>query len=278
MTLSTGLLVFVGASYLAAFASYVHDFSKGIRRPVSWGSRLIEAGFLVHTLQIFAYTFSVSRSLQTHLYFPVGTLPENSTFFAWSLGFVYLILVKRHQTEGFGLVLSPLLLLFLIPAIFPSTPTDAIVPYLDDNYFLLHILSAFFGYSSFTLSFAAGILYLVQDRALKLKTHLEFYHQLPPLEALERFIFRTIFWGLVLLGVAILTGGLWTLSSFGTFILIEPKSLATIFTWCFYLVLIYLHEVASVKGRRVMLVSVWAFGLVLFTFIGTSVMKSGLHA
>jgi ABC-type uncharacterized transport system permease subunit len=44
------------------------------------------------------------------------------------------------------------------------------------------------------------------------------------------------------------------------------------------LVLSGLHELASFRGRRVVLVSVWAFALVLLTFVGTSLLKSEIHA
>jgi len=277
VNISTFLLSIVIGIYFVAFIVYLTEFLGTERKPKSLASRVFEAGFFFHTLQIFVYTFSVSQTISPHLYLPVGTLGENFSFFAWSLAFVYFVLVRRYQTEGFGLVLSPILVSFLIPALFPYSVESVRLPYLNNHYFLLHILSAFFAYASFALSFIAGLLYLTQDRALKLKTHNNFYQKLPSLEELERFIFRTIFWGVLLLGIAIITGGLWTKSAFGRFVLLEPKSLAAVATWIAYVLIVSLHGISLAKGRRVILISVWAFSLVLFTFIGTSVMKMGLH-
>ena len=277
MNLSTILLLLVIGLYFAAFVRYLFEFLNLGRTGRSWAGRLVEGGFLIHTLEIFVRTFSVSQTMTPRFYVPVRTLGETSSFFAWSLAFIYFILVKRHRTEGFGLALAPVLILFLVPSFVPLEARPVWLPDLNNHYFLMHILWAFFGYAGFALSFIAGVLYLTQNRALKLKIHIDFYHNLPPLEELERFIFRTIFWGLVLLGGAIVTGGFWTKSAFGTFLLIEPKSMAALATWLVYLLIMLLHEVSLMKGRRVVLMSVWAFALVLFTFLGTSVLRPGLH-
>ncbi len=277
MNLSNLLVSFATFFYVAALCSYFLELSRDDQKEFSWGSLLIEVGFLIHTFHIFAQTFSKVHNGSDTFFLPVGSFAENANFFAWSLAFVYFSFVKRNTTEGFGLILSPLLLLFMIPSFFPSQPIAFNLPSTGTNYFYLHILSAFFGYASFALSFAAGVLYLAEDRVLKRKSQIHFYHKLVPLEALERFVFRTMFWGLVLLGMAIVTGSLWMKSAFQSYWTTDPKSLAAILTWGFYLTLVWLHEISAMKGKRVILISVWAFALVLFTFIGTSALKTGIH-
>lgn len=275
MELTVFLLSLVVAIYAFAFVLFVFEFVNAERKQFRWANRFVEVGFLVHTLLIFAQAFVVSKTVPAAFHLPVTTLGEASGFFAWSLAFVYLILLRRRKSEAFGLILTPVLVLFLVPAFFPFRANPNLQKYFNDGYFLLHILSAFFGYASFALSFIAGALYLALDRALKRKAS---YRKFPSLEGLERFIFRTILWGLLLLGFAILSGALWAKSAFNTFILWEPKSIATLLTWGVYLVIIYLHELRRMKGRQVVLMSLGAFALVLFTFLGTSVFQTGLHA
>ena len=277
MNLITFLLLLVIGVYFLAFLSFLFEFVSAWGKRFPWASRFIEFGFLIHTLLIFAQTFSVSRSLPSALHLPVTTLGEASGFFAWSLAFVYLILLRQLKTETFGLILAPILVLFLIPSFFPFQANEAFFRHFHNGYFLLHILSAFFGYASFALSFIAAASYLALDRALKRKASSHFYQKFSPLDDLECLIFRTIFFGVFLLGVAILSGALWTRSAYGTFILKEPKSFASLLTWTVYLVIIFLHEVLLMKGRRVVLMSLGAFVLVLFTFLGTSFFQTGLH-
>ena len=277
MELRTFLLFIIVVVYGAAFVSFVLEFAGPGAKRFPRASRFLEIGFLIHTLFIFAQTFSGHETLPAQFHLPVTTLGEVSGFFAWSLAFVYLILMRQLKTETFGLILAPILVLFLIPSFFPFRANPASAAYVHDPYFLLHILSAFFGYASFTLAFIAASLYLILDRALKRKTSLNFYRKLMPLEDLEHLIFRIILWGILLLGGAIVTGALWTRSAFGTFLLWEPKSFASLLTWAVYLVIIYFHEVRQLKGRKIILMSLASFVLVLFTFLGTGLFQTGLH-
>lgn len=274
-------LLFLGAlsSYALAFVFFALDFMAVDGKRFPWGRRFVELGFLLHTLLIFGLSFATPREHLQRFYFrpPVAALDEVSSFFAWSLAFVYLVLLRRFKTETFGLVLAPVLVLFLIPTFFPFESNREFLRHFHEEYFLLHILSAFFGYAAFALSFIASILYLVLDRALKQKTSGRFYHKLPSLEDLEHLIFRAILWGILLLGVAIGSGALWTKAAFNSFILKEPKSFASLLTWVVYLVLVFLHEVLMTKGRRMVSMSSIAFLLVLFTFLGTSLFRPGLH-
>ena len=277
ITISILLLSLVVGFYFLAFVFYLSELLTAGRKSSSWGGRFLEIGFVFHTFAVFVHAFTASQAAPLRFYLPVTTVGAVSGFFAWSLAFIYLVLVRRLKTEGFGLILVPVLVFFLIPAFFPFRENELVSRHFHDLYFLLHILSAFFGFSSFALSFIAGALYWVQDRVLKKKIGGHFYHKFPYLEDLERFVFRTIFWGVLLLVGAILTGALWTKSAFGTFFLREPKALASVLTWCVYLVIIYLHEVSMIKGKRLVLMSVGAFLLVLFTFWGTSVLQIGPH-
>lgn len=276
MSLTFFLILIVILLYGCSFLGYLSKLFKTEDHPSVWLGRFLETGFLIHTLMIFAQTFTAS-SAYPMIHLPVTTVGETSGFFAWSLAFIYLILLRQLKTELFALILTPILILFLIPSLFPFRPNLAALAFFNDTYFLLHILSAFFSYASFTLSVIAAILYLTLDTALKKKTAGPFYKKLLSLEDLEHFIFKTISWGVILLAVGILSGAFWAKSAFGTFLLREPKSLSSLLTWFAYLVIIYLHDIRKIKGRRIVLMSLSAFMLVLVTFLGTSLIQTGFH-
>ncbi len=277
MTLTLFLILIVTFLYGFSFFGYLFKFFRTESDQTIWVSRLLESGFLIHTLVIFAQTFTTSQSIRPMFHLPVTTVGEASGFFAWSLAFIYLILLRRLKAETFALILTPVLILFLIPSFFPFRPNLSSLIHFNDTYFLLHILSAFFSYASFALSFIAAVLYLMLDTALKKKTAGPFYKKLLSLEDLEHFIFKTILWGLILLAIGILSGAFWAKSAFGTFLLGEPKSFSSLLTWMVYLVIIYVHGIRKVKGRRIVLMSLLAFVLVLITFLGTSLVQTGFH-
>ena len=277
MNLTLFLISVVVFLYGFSFFGYLLKFFRTETDQSMWVWRLLESGFLIHTLVIFAQTFTTNQSEMPLFHLPVTTVGEASGFFAWSLAFIYLILLRQLKTQTFALILTPVLILFLIPSFFPFRSNLSSLTYFNDTYFLLHILSAFFSYASFALSFIAAILYLMLDTALKRKVAGPFYRKLLSLEDLEHFIFKTILWGVILLGIGILSGAFWAKSSFGTFVLREPKSLSSLLTWLVYLVIIYLHGIRQVKGRRIVRMSLWAFVLVLITFLGTSLVQTGFH-
>ena len=94
---------------------------------------------------------------------------------------------------------------------------------------------------------------------------------------LERFIFHAVMWGVLLLGIGILSGFAWSKSVFSTFLIREPKMIASILTWFFYGFIFYFHSVSSIQGKRGATFVLLAFGLVLFTFLGTSLLGTKLH-
>lgn len=278
MDLNLLLIAMVLVLYGCSFFGYLFKFFRTEEDPSTlWARRFLEAGFLIHTLAIFVQIFGGSPSQTFFFHFPVATVGEASGFFAWSLAFIYLVLLKQIKTQAFAVFLTPVLMLFLIPSFFPFRPNLSALNYFHNTYFLLHILSTFFSYASFALSFIAAVLYLLLDTSLKNKTAGPFYKKSLSLEDLEHLVFKTIFWGLLLLGAGILSGGLWARSADRAFVLTEPKTLSSILTWFVYLVIIYAHFVRQTKGRRIVLMSLLAFMLVLITFLGTSLFQTGFH-
>ena len=104
MELTTFLLLTVVSIYFLAFILFVFEFVSVEQKHFRWANRFVEFGFLTHTLLIFDQTFTGSRTVPAVFHLPVTTLGEASGFFAWSLAFIYLILLRRRKSETFGLV------------------------------------------------------------------------------------------------------------------------------------------------------------------------------
>ncbi len=265
MSLSLILLALAGVFYLAAFLFHLMSFSEmlpGGHRPAFV---LMRIGFLISTF------YFAAEAIEQGFFVPVANLSQAMAFFAWSLAFVYLVLLVRIQNDSFGLVLTPILLLLDAVACVSKFNSVAVPvkPLLRNPYFVMHIVSAFFAYASFTLSFAAGILYLVQYRELKMKHAGKFYHKLPPLEGLESLIYQPLSWGVPLLAAAVGIGFLWSKSVYGEFWIFDPKTIATVITSALYLGILYLRYVSSLRGKQVAVLSLIAFGFVVFSFLGT---------
>lgn len=265
MNLSVLLLSSSGICYAAAFLFHCLSFSevKAIgHRPAF---TLMRIGFLISTFYFGAET------IEHGFFLPVVNFSQAMAFFAWSLGFVYLVLIVKAQTDSFGMILSPILLLLTAAAVLAKWhfgDHETVKPFLLDPYFIVHIVSAFFAYASFTLSFAAGVLYLIQHHELKLKKAGTFYHKLPSLEELEKLIYQPMLWGASLLVTAVVIGMLWSKSAFGAFWFFDPKTIATVVISVFYFVILYLRFGAFLRGKQGAVLSLFAFSMVVFSFIG----------
>jgi ABC-type transport system involved in cytochrome c biogenesis permease subunit len=271
MTLSMPILGLAGSLYLAAFFFHGAAFAGLSEKAERWALVLMRIGFLVHTFFFFAETKTEGFLL------PISSFGHVMAFFSWALAFVYLVLLARIQSESFGLILAPLLSLLLGTGLLRFEMGKISLPASSNPYFILHLGSAFFAYASFTLSFVAGVLYLVQNRELKRKRGGTFYHKLPSLETLEGLIYQPMAWGAFLLLGAIGIGFLWSKSVSGSYWLWEPKTVSTIGIAFFYLVLVYLHYVAASRGKRVVVMGLIAFALVFLNFFGMNFLSRGFH-
>ena len=258
--------VFYGAAFLAHLVSFLGGWQEGRR----FAFFFLRLGFFVGTF------YFAAEAVEHSVFLPVAGASQATAFLAWAIAFVYLVLLVRIQSESFGLILTPILFFFVLTACFTF---DGIVKPLSfpvNAYFVIHILSAFFAYASFTLSFAAGILYLIQHHELKVKHTGRFYHKLPSLEELEKLIYQPILWGLPLLIFAVAIGLFWAKSVFGVFWIFDPKTVAVIVTALLYFAIVYLHYISAVRGKRVVVFSLVAFAFVLFSFMGTRLIQ-GSH-
>jgi len=203
-------------------------------------------------------------------------------FFAWALAFVYLVLLGKARIESFGLFLSLLLCVLMAGSLASfghGRGIQAMVrdhPYLLDPTFVLHVVSAFFAYANFAISFIASVLYLIECRELKKKNASSFYYKLPPLERLERMVCLPLNWGTPLLLFATATGLVWAKHALGSYLLLDPKTLVTFVILGCYLVILYRHWVAAVRGKEMAMLSLIAFIFIVAAFIETAFL-SGKH-
>lgn len=271
MNLPFSILMAAGILYVLAFSLHLIAFLGASESVNKWALVLVRIGFLVHTFFFFLETKTEG------LLIPVSSFGQVMAFFSWSLAFVYLVLLARVQSESFGLILTPLLSFFLGVGLIRFDAGQTPLPSPLNPYFILHLGTAFFAYASFTLSFSASVLYLIQHGALKRRRGGTLYHRLPSLEALEDLIYQPMAWGVFLLGLAIGIGLLWSKSAFGTYWLWEAKTVTTMAIACFYLALVYFHYGAASRGKRLVVMNLIAFLFVFLNFFGMNLLGKGFH-
>ena len=135
---------------------------------------------------------------------------------------------------------------------------------------IVHMVCSLLSYAAFLVGFASGGLFLIQERQLKRKTMGLLFHRLPSLEALDRVNFLAIGTGFSLLSIGVVFGLVGADVLLGRWWTGDPKTSATLILWGLYFGLWLLRLRATLRGRRVALLSVLGFSLVVFTFLGVS--------
>jgi ABC-type uncharacterized transport system permease subunit len=142
--------------------------------------------------------------------------------------------------------------------------------------FPVHTTLLIFAYAAFFIVFMASVMYLVQERELKLKTFSAFFHRLPPLTTVNQLATSAAILGLTLLTLGIVTGMIWSSSRSGRVWHNDPKEIFALLTWLLYFVLAVYRSTANWRGRRAAWLGVAGFALVLCTFFGARLL-GGYH-
>src|SRR6185295_11227280 len=149
-------------------------------------------------------------------------------------------------------------------------PSSSIPRVLRSNWLYIHIPLIFLGYAALFIAFAAAIMYLIQERALKSKHPVRFYNWLPSLEICDDLAYRSLAIGFPLMTLGIVTGALWAQAVAGGFWATDATVLFSFLTWLVYLLLISYRLVAGWRGRKAAYLSIVGFTGVLVTVLGTN--------
>lgn len=94
---------------------------------------------------------------------PLTNLYESLIFFVWCLILVYLVIEFKYKNKSFGAFITPVaaLALAFIDLTGMSKNIQPLVPALQSNWLLAHVMMSFISYALFAVSFSTGLMYLI---------------------------------------------------------------------------------------------------------------------
>ncbi len=123
---------------------------------------------------------------------------------------------------------------------------DATVP---TSLALVHIGASGLGFLGLTTSFVLACLYLVQEQQLRHRPFMPLVRRLPPLERLERHMFRALGVGFGLFTLGAILGAVWLLQLRPEWSP-EPQHVLAFVSWGVFGILVGLRLVTGWSGRR----------------------------
>jgi ABC-type transport system involved in cytochrome c biogenesis permease subunit len=201
---------------------------------------------------------------------PFSNMYEFSIAFAFGiLGAYYWFEHKYHQ-RILGLVALPVALALLGYAATVPAEIEPLVPALQNNLLLtVHVATAIVAYGSFTVAFAAAVLFLAQPETGR--------WGLPKPEVLDEIGYRAIVVGFPFLTLVIILGALWADVAWGRYWGWDPKETASLVTWFIYGAYLHARVMRGWRGRKAAILLVVGFGATLLTYFG-NLFFGGLHS
>lgn len=230
-------------------------------------------GFIAHTGALVADWIGDGH-------YPLLHLHETISFLGWTLVIAYALSVYYYRAQqALGIFLLPLVagLVFLSNLVRGNSDlllSGRVIGGEAAWLFPIHTTLLLFAYAAFFVAFAASVMYLLQERELKLKTFSPIFHRLPPLNTVDDIGSTAAGIGFTLLSLGIITGVIWSSSRNGRMWHNDPIEIFAVLTWVVYLALI--HYRAQWRGRKAAWIGVLGFALVACTLVGALLM-GGYH-
>lgn len=237
-------------------------------------------GFVVQTAAI-ALRWKESYDLgRGHA--PLSNLFESVVFFSWTIILIFLLLDFKYKYRAVGFFVVPFALLGMAWAqLGLDSGIEPLVPALQSNWLLYHVITCFLGYAAFAVACGLSIMYLIRERQEDSSAGSPaggIISMFPSVKVLDDLNYKAIMIGFPLLTLGIVTGAAWANYAWGTYWSWDPKETWSLIVWFVYAAFLHARITRGWVGRRAAILSVVGFAATIFCYLGVNLFLSGLHS
>ena len=219
---------------------------------------MIAVGFALQTAGL------VIRSMATG-HGPYGNLFEYCLFMAWVVFGIFLIAEGYYRIKPLGAFMTPVGFLLCLVALIVS-PDSGEGTVAQAYWFTLHRTTSFLGFGAITLIFAAGVMYLIQERQLKAKKFGAWYHRLPPLDVLDDVNRMGLITGFPIFTVGFIAAVVWSYQKYG-YVAVNGSIALMIAGWALFALACVGRAFLGWRGRRAA-----TLGTLVFVMVATALL------
>jgi cytochrome c-type biogenesis protein CcsB len=237
-------------------------------------------GFIVQTIAIIlrwkeSYTMGVGHA-------PLSNLYESVVFFSWTIILIYGIIEFKYKYRVVGAFVVPFALLGMAWAqLYLDSGIQPLVPALQSNWLLYHVITCFLGYAAFAVACGISIMYLIKEKSEGPTGDSAaggIIAQFPAIKVLDDLNYKAIMIGFPLLTLGIVTGAAWANYAWGTYWSWDPKETWSLIVWFIYAAFLHARITRGWVGKRAAILSVVGFAATIFCYLGVNLFLSGLHS
>ena len=266
-------------AYLASmvvFFAFLATRNKGIGLT---GSLLAYVGFAAQTVAI-ALRWKESYDIG-YGHAPLSNLYESVVFFSWTIILIYMFIELKYKYRIVGAFVVPFALLGMAWAqLGMHSGIEPLVPALQSNWLLYHVVTCFLGYAAFAVACGISIMYLVKAKSEESGGGAAggLMGMFPPIRVLDDLNYRAIMIGFPLLTLGIITGAAWANYAWGTYWSWDPKETWSLIVWFVYAAFLHARFTRGWVGKRAAWLSIIGFAATIFCYLGVNLFLSGLHS
>ncbi len=271
------ILSYITFVYFAAFFFYLLMMVMGRSVFGKIATTICVLGLAGHIFAIVlrwveSYTLGIGHA-------PFSNLYESLIFFSFTVILLYLIVEWRTKNRTLGTFVTPLASLAMAYASFSpniNSRIQPLVPALKSNWLITHVITCFFGYAAFGLSFGLSLMYLLKRLDHEQKSGV-FLRLIPGKGVLDDLNYQMVVIGFLMLTLGIITGSVWAHSAWGSYWSWDPKETWSLITWLIYAAVLHSRLVRGWRGKKIAILCMIGFSCVLFTYFGVNYL-AGLHS
>lgn len=213
--------------YLAVVYVYYNIFF-GKRKKLGTYTPYFLTGLLVlHVLEMGIRLFFLNAM-------PLSTAFDALSFLAFSILTVYFIIELTIRNKASGLFILSFAFLAELVSAFNHSWKIQTSELLSKQTFAIHASITIMGYTALSLSAIYALMYVIQNRNMKKRRFNIIYDQLPALTYLEMMSIRSVFIGIILMGLGVMMGHIQTYLVFGKLWIPDAKVIITDIIWFLY--------------------------------------------
>ena len=257
-------------TYLLSMVLYLRFLYTGKDLTGRFATLLLILGLVAHYLAL------LMRAKGSHTV-PYHDLQGAMSLFGWLLAVTYLCLEIYHRQRTVGGFVLPVILAFFLASYL--MPDHSKIPSVEHGgVFALHVTLSILAYAAFALSCVLSLMYLAEERLLRIRRLGNVVWRLPSLELLERMSHTGVLLGLITIAVGTSLGFLAVDRQVGHhYSYFDPKYLFTLFVLALYAIYFRLARTAAWRGARASKLCVFNFVLVILSFTVVNLYFSQSH-
>ena len=267
-------------AYLVSMVAFFAFLASKNKELGLFGSGAAYIGFIVQTVAIllrWKESYDMGRG-----HAPLSNLYESVVFFAWTIILIFAIIDTKYKYRVIGAFVVPFALLGMTWAqLGLNSGIEPLVPALQSNWLLYHVITCFLGYAAFAVACGISVMYLIkvkQEEATGDSPAGGIIAMFPPSRILDDLNYKGIMIGFPLLTLGIITGAAWANYAWGTYWSWDPKETWSLIVWFVYAAFLHARFTRGWVGKKAAILSIVGFAATIFCYLGVNLFLSGLHS